>query len=196
MEPMVSFMNTKPDHAPCLHLGPPTVNLTSCPQVPGGVHLVPTDMQTGNTEQFLTRRKQELVTGTSLFFLQKIALKPLSESTSWFNSSSSLEVVRPIKVFETRHQCLVPIILATLGGWDQFGGSRLRLAWTNSSGDLISKNNQSKMDWRHGSSCRAPALQAQSPNPTKKKKVFELASLLPYLFCLVLTPPSWHQSPK
>jgi hypothetical protein len=29
--------------------------------------------------------------------------------------------------------------------------------------DSISKNNQSKMDWRCGSSGRAPALQVQSP---------------------------------
>jgi hypothetical protein len=36
------------------------------------------------------------------------------------------------------------------------------------------QNNQSKTDWRHGSSSRKPALQAQSPelnpSPTKKNK--------------------------
>jgi hypothetical protein len=43
-----------------------------------------------------------------------------------------------------------------LGGQDREGGS-LRPARANSSEDTV-PNNQSKMNWRYGSSGRAPAL--------------------------------------
>jgi hypothetical protein len=48
-----------------------------------------------------------------------------------------------------------------LGGWNQEDHSS-RPAWANSSQDPHLQNNQSKMDWRCGSSGRAPALQERS----------------------------------
>jgi hypothetical protein len=59
-----------------------------------------------------------------------------------------------------------------LGGWDQKDHS-LRQAWANSSQDPHLQNNQSKMDWRCGSSSRVPALQAKFHQKKKKKKVRE-----------------------
>jgi hypothetical protein len=44
----------------------------------------------------------------------------------------------------------------------------------NSSQDPISKSNQRKMDWKCVSSCRAPALQVQSPefkSKSHKKRI-------------------------
>jgi hypothetical protein len=49
-----------------------------------------------------------------------------------------------------------------LGRWDQEDPG-MKSARTNTSQNPISKNNQSKMDWRHSSNSIAPALQAQSP---------------------------------
>jgi hypothetical protein len=66
--------------------------------------------------------------------------------------------------------------------------------------------NQSKMDWRHGSSTRAPALKVQSPDfktpvlpPQKKERkrntdIFHMvliddSVLIFLLFLLVLVPP-------
>jgi hypothetical protein len=50
-----------------------------------------------------------------------------------------------------------------LWGWDQEDGG-LRPAQANSSKNPHLQNNQSQMDWRCGSSCRAPALQVWSSN--------------------------------
>jgi hypothetical protein len=54
------------------------------------------------------------------------------------------------------------------------GGLQFKPAQTNSSRDPHLQNNQSKMDWRCGSSRRAPALQVWNaefkPQSHKKKK--------------------------
>jgi hypothetical protein len=74
--------------------------------------------------------------------------------------------------------CLMPVTLAT---WEAkitritvWGQPRQIVHKTPSS-----KNNQSKMDWRHTSSSRAPALQSQSPefkpksHPKKASGLFD-----------------------
>jgi hypothetical protein len=67
----------------------------------------------------------------------------------------------------------MPIILTT---WEaEIRRISLRPAQANSSQDPHQQNNQSKMDWRCGSSGRGPVLQVQSPelkpqSHQKKKK--------------------------
>jgi hypothetical protein len=80
------------------------------------------------------------------------------------------------KISLLRHENASWVPLASnpsyLEPWDQ--DCSLRPAWANSLQDSISKNNQSKMDWRYGPSNRVLALQVQSPEfkapPHQKKK--------------------------
>jgi hypothetical protein len=72
-----------------------------------------------------------------------------------------------------RHRWLKPVIIATWEAEIRKVHS-LRPAQAKSSQDPISKNNQSKMDWRYGSGSRVHALQMQSlefkPHTHQKKK--------------------------
>jgi hypothetical protein len=64
------------------------------------------------------------------------------------------------KIELARHQWLTPVVPTYLGG-----GDGLRPTQGNSLRDLppSPKNNQSKKDWRCGSSSSVPTLQAQGP---------------------------------
>jgi hypothetical protein len=110
--------------------------------------------------------KEELTikknSSTSQIRLWEFIYTPLEASNlrRWFHRINLILTFPLLKTFpllqnkfQARHPWLVPVI-----GWDQ-EDQGLRLAQAKRSQDTHLQNNQSKMNWRCGSSGRVPTLQ-------------------------------------
>jgi hypothetical protein len=138
----------------------------------------------GSTGSLLKIRVQVLTSGTcerdliwkeSLCGFHQIKIQPY-----WIGSGLNLMIgISTKRGHLAGPQWPIPVIPAT---WEA-ESRRIMFGGHNSSQDSYLQNNQSKMDWRCGSSSRKPTLQAQRPSsnscPPKKKVVRDVDSETP-----------------